>query len=178
MTNPTTKAVLDAMKADAARRGASIEPPAEGYAKAAPEVPRVPVKPMSGDITELLSEHQVYEKAQVWKMHRASPEELKEWRERIAAAPAKIAAAKERGADPSAVKKAEATIAELQDRLKAAILAEAKWYMLHTASQIMADFGRPDLKEAFTDTGGTLTFDVPGVLTFRADLTSYEEIPF
>jgi len=173
----TTKSVLDMMKADAAKRGVDLGPPEGGYAKAATPTPRIPVRPMSGSVDDLLTESQVHERAQSWNMQRVTPEQMKEWRERIAAAPAKIAAAKERGADPKAIKNAEATLAELQDKFQAAVLAEAKWYMLDAASRIMIDFGER-MKDTFTEAGGTLTFDIPGVLTFRCDLTSYDEIPF
>ena len=170
----TTKSVLDWMKK---QPGAAV--PEGGYAKAAPEPPRIPVRPLSGSVDEVLNESQVHDRAQAWNSRRSDPEQIREWRERIAAAPAKIAAAKERGAEPAAIKKAEATLAELQDRLNDAVLAEFRWYILHAACMIMADMGpKSALAEVFTEAGGTLTFDVPGVLTFRADLTSYEEIPF
>ena len=173
--NLTTKSVLDWMKQQPV---AAV--PEGGYAKAAEPAPkpRIPVRPLSGSVDELLTESQVHERAQTWKMRCESPEQLKAWRERVAAAPAKIAAAKERGATPEAVKAAEATIAEVQDKLTEAEVAEVRWYMLDVASRIMIDFGerlKPFLPEEFD---GTLTFDVPGVLTFRCDLSSFDEIPF
>ena len=175
MSDPstTTKSVLDWMKKQPAPAV-----PEGGYAKAAPEAPRIPVRPLSGSVDELLTESQVHERAQVWRMRTESPETLKELRERIAAAPAKIAAAKEAGAPAQKIKDAEAKVAELQDSLQEAALAEVRWYMLDVASRIMVDFGerlKPFLPEEFD---GTLTFDVPGVLTFRCDLSSFDEIPF
>ena len=174
----TTKTVLDMMKADAARRGVDIGPPPGGYAKAATPAPRVPAKPLSGAVGEIMSEQQVHERAQAYNVQRADVGQRRDWRERIAAAPAKIAAAKERGADAAAVKKAETTIAELEVRLKEAELAEVKWYALDVASRIMMDFEKSAELGQLLPHGGTLTFDIPGVLTFSCDLTSYQEIPF
>ena len=177
----TTKAVLDMMKADAAKRGVSMEPPAGGYAKAATPAPRIPVKPVSGSVDELLNLHAVDERARQYKLQEATEEQIAEWRTRVAAAPAKIAAAKAGGADDKAVKAAEAKVAEMQDRLDEALLTAARWYLLNAAYSIMRDFREKagnGLREIAQD-GGTLVFDVPGVLTFRADLAGPDdEIPF
>lgn len=178
----TTKAVLDMMKADAAKRGVPMGAPAEGYAKAKPEAPRIPAtKPFSGSVDDLMDLSKVDERARSYKLQTATDEQITGWRERIAAAPAKIAAAKAAGADPKAVQTAEAKVAEMQDRLNEALLTAARWYLLSTAYTIMRDFRERagnGLREVAQD-GGTLVFDVPGVLTFRADLAGLDdEIPF
>lgn len=171
--NPTTKSVLDWMK-----QQPTAAVPEGGYAKAAPEAPRVPARPLSGSVGDIMSEQQVHERAQAYNVQRSDPAQRREWRERIAAAPAKIAAAKEKGANAQAIKEAETKVADMEARLKEAELAEVRWYALDVASRIMMDFEKAGELGQLLPHGGTLTFDIPGVITFSCDLTSYDEIPF
>lgn len=172
--NPTTKSVLDWMKQH------PVPVPDGGYAKAAPEAPRVPARPLSGTVDELLTLSAVYERMKLWEAQRATPEQLAELRQRVEAAPGKIAAAQAAGADAAKIKAAKEKLVELEDKLTAATLAEARWYMLSAAYAIMRDFrvkAGNGLSSVVTEAGGTLVFDLPGVLTFRADLTGPDDEP-
>jgi hypothetical protein len=143
---------------------------------------RIPHRPFSGSVDDVLTLAKVDELTRAMARLVPSHEEMQALRERVAAAPAKIEAAKARGADAATIKAAEMKLATLQDELGKALWTQARYYLYNAAYFIGRDFRAKagnGLADVMTPEGGSVIIDVPGVLTFRMVLNGPDdEIPF